>query len=85
MMQKYNLNDLIEFNAGRFNSKAVINEPNRRVMLISMCAGHSIPDHSAPGNVTVHALQGHVTFFEGRKPVHAFRTPGADIFVRHSP
>ena len=27
----------------------------------------------------------HVTFFEGRKPVHAFRTPGADIFVRHSP
>lgn len=67
-MQKYNLNELIEFNAGRFNPKVVINEPNRRVMLISMCAGHSIPEHSAPGKVTVHALQGHVTFFEGETP-----------------
>jgi uncharacterized protein (DUF2249 family) len=68
MMQKYSLNDLIEFSAGRFNSKVVINEPNRRVMLVSMCAGHSIPEHSAPGKVTVHALQGHVTLFEDEAP-----------------
>jgi uncharacterized protein (DUF2249 family) len=67
-MQKYNLNDLIEFNDVQFNPQVVINESNRRVMLISMCAGHSIPEHSAPGKVTVHALEGHVTFFEGETP-----------------
>lgn len=67
-MQKYNLNELIEFNEKRFNPRVVINEPGHRVMLISMSAGHAIPEHAAPGKVMIHALRGHVTFFEGDTP-----------------
>lgn len=66
-MQKHNLNELIEFNA-RFNPKVLINEPGHRVMLISISAGHLIPEHAAPGKVTIHALQGYVTFFEDDTP-----------------
>lgn len=84
-MQKYNLNDLVEFNAGRFNPKVVINEPNRRIMLISMRAGHSIPEHSRPGKVTVHAMQGHVTFFEDGTPcdLRAGEMVSIDIGAKH--
>lgn len=66
-MKKHDLNELIEFNA-RFNPKVVINEPGHRVMLISISAGHLIPEHAAPGKVIIHALQGHVTFFESDTP-----------------
>ena len=62
-MQKYILNDLVEFK-NSFNPKVLINEPSHRLMLISMREGHTVPEHSAPGKVTIHALQGHVTFFE---------------------
>ena len=62
-MQKYILNDLVEFK-NRFNPKVLINEPSHRLMLISMRQGHTVPEHSAPGKVTIHAVQGHVTFFE---------------------
>jgi uncharacterized protein (DUF2249 family) len=62
-MQKYILNDLVEFK-NSFNPKVLMNEPSHRLMLISMRQGHTVPEHSAPGKVTIHALQGHVTFFE---------------------
>ena len=67
-MQKYNINELIEFSDSRFNPKVLINEPGRRLMLISMRAGHAIPEHSTPGQVTVHVLHGHVTFCEDETP-----------------
>lgn len=67
-MQKYNLNELVEFNNSRFQPKVLINEPGHRVMLICMREGHAVPEHSAPGKVTIHAVQGHVTFFEGETP-----------------
>lgn len=62
-MQKYILNDLVEFK-NSFNPKVLINEPSHRLMLISMREGHTVPEHSATGKVTIHVLQGHVTFFE---------------------
>lgn len=71
-MQKYNLNNLIDFDEKRFNPKVVISESGHRVMLISMSAGHLIPEHAAPGQVTIHALQGHVTFFENDTPCDLF-------------
>lgn len=84
-MQKHDLNGLIEFNASRFNPKVLINEPNRRIVLISMRAGHSIPEHSTPGNVTVHAIQGHVTFFEGETPcdLRAGEMVSIDVSAKH--
>lgn len=64
-MQKYNLTDLVEFNNNRFNPKVLINEPSYRMVLISMLAGQSIPEHATPNNVTIYTIRGHVGFFEG--------------------
>ena len=63
-MQKHNLNELVDFNEERFNPKTVIHQPGQRATLISISAGHVIPGHAAPGNVTIRALEGYVTFFE---------------------
>ncbi|MGB6692260.1 MAG: DUF2249 domain-containing protein [Terracidiphilus sp.] len=64
-MQKYNLNDLIEYDSSKINPKILINEPGYRVVLMSMRAGQSTPEHSTTGKVTVNALRGHVTFHVG--------------------
>ncbi|HWB33476.1 MAG TPA: DUF2249 domain-containing protein [Acidobacteriaceae bacterium] len=67
-MQRYALNDMVEFNSDRFNPAVLINEPDCRMVLISMLAGQMIPEHSAPSRVTVYAIRGHVSFFEGENP-----------------
>jgi uncharacterized protein (DUF2249 family) len=64
-MQKYNLNDLIEYDRSKINPKILINEPGYRVVLMSMRAGQSTPEHSTTGKVTVYALHGHITFHVG--------------------
>ena len=64
-MQKYNLNDLIEFDSSKINPKILINEPEYRLVLLSMCAGQSTPEHSTPGMVTVYALRGHIACHVG--------------------
>lgn len=64
-MQKQSLHDLIEFNNSRFNPKILINEPGYRMVLLSMRAGQSVPEHATQGKVTVYAIRGHVTFHEG--------------------
>ena len=67
-MQKQNLNELIEYNDEKFRPKVLINEPGYRMVLLSMRAGQSIPEHSAKGIVTVFAVRGHITFYEGPTP-----------------
>lgn len=67
-MQKYSLNELIEFNDDKARPKILISEPGRRMVLFSLRAGQSIPEHTNPEQVLVHALQGHVTFYEGVLP-----------------
>lgn len=67
-MQKYDLNALVEYDDKKFHPKVLINEPGYRMVLLSMRAGQSIPEHANQGRVTVHAMRGHVTFFEGPAP-----------------
>jgi len=67
-MQKYQLNELIEYDDKKFHPKVLINEPGYRVVLLSMRAGQSIPEHANQGRVTVHAIHGHVTFYENSVP-----------------
>ena len=67
-MQKYNLLDLVEFDDKKFHPKVLINEPGYRMVLMSIRAGQSIPEHANPGRVTVHAMRGHITFYEGPTP-----------------
>lgn len=64
-MHKHNLNDLIEFVDKRFNPKVLTNEADYRMVLLSMRAGQSIPEHGTPGRVTVYSMRGHITFYEG--------------------
>lgn len=67
-MQTYNLNELIEFDDHKPRPKVLANEPGRRIVLLCLRPGQSIPEHSNQERVIVHALRGHVTFYEGIIP-----------------
>ncbi len=67
-MQKHNLNVLIEYDDERFSPKVLMNEPGYRMVLLSIRAGQSIPEHASKGMVTVHVILGHVTLFAGCVP-----------------
>ncbi len=67
-MQKQNLNELIEFNNEKLRPKVLINEPGYRMVLLSARAGQSLPQHATQGVVTVYAMRGHITFYEGSIP-----------------
>jgi hypothetical protein len=57
-MQKLNLNVLIEYDDKRFNPKVLMNEPGYRMVLLSMRAGQSVPEHhSACHSGTHHHLR----------------------------
>ena len=67
-MQKHNLNVLIEYNDKSFNPKVLMEEPGYRMVLLSMRAGQSIPEHASNGMITVHVILGHVTLYSGYFP-----------------
>jgi uncharacterized protein (DUF2249 family) len=64
-MQQYNLNDLAEFDDQKFRPKVLINEPGHRMVLLSLRAGQSVPEHRNQGKVIVHVVRGHITFYGG--------------------
>jgi len=84
-MRKYNLNDLIEFDSSKINPKILINEPGYRMVLMSIKAGQSIPEHMTPGTITVHALRGNITFFAGNTPceLHAGEVVSVEAGAPH--
>lgn len=67
-MQTYSLSELIEFDDNKPRPRILVNEPGRRLILLCLRAGQSIPEHSNQERVVVHALYGHVTFYEGILP-----------------
>lgn len=67
-MQQYKLNELIEFDDKKFRSKVLMNEPGHRMVLLSLRAGQSVPEHANQGKVVVYCVQGHITFYEGILP-----------------
>jgi uncharacterized protein (DUF2249 family) len=84
-VKKYNLNDLIEFDSSKINPKILINEPEYRMVLISMRAGQSTPEHSTQGIVTVYALRGHITFRVGNTSceLHAGEVASVEAGATH--
>jgi uncharacterized protein (DUF2249 family)/mannose-6-phosphate isomerase-like protein (cupin superfamily) len=64
-MQKFNLQELIEYNDSKFNPKVLVNEPGYRMVLLNLRKGQSVPEHANKSAVTVYALAGHITFYEG--------------------
>jgi uncharacterized protein (DUF2249 family)/quercetin dioxygenase-like cupin family protein len=68
-MQKYNLQELIEYNDSRFNPKVLVNEPGYRMVLLNLRKGQSVPEHANQAVVTVYAITGHITFYENAEPI----------------
>ena len=77
-MQKHNMNQLIEFNERKFVPQVLLNEPGCRVVLLSMRAGQSIPEHTVQAIITVYAILGQVSFYAGSRPCDLY----AGEFVR---
>ena len=68
-MQKYNLQELIEYNDSRFNPKVLVNEPGYRMVLLNLRKGQAVPEHANQAVVTVYAITGHITFYENGNPI----------------
>jgi uncharacterized protein (DUF2249 family)/quercetin dioxygenase-like cupin family protein len=64
-METYDLKELIEYSDAKFNAKVLVNEPGYRMVLLNLRKGQSVPEHANPAVVTVYAITGHITFFEG--------------------
>ena len=85
-MQKYNLKDLIEYDNSKINPKVLINEPGYRMVLVSIGAGQSTPEHTMPGRkVTIYALRGYITFYAESTPceLHAGEVVSVEASAPH--
>jgi uncharacterized protein (DUF2249 family)/mannose-6-phosphate isomerase-like protein (cupin superfamily) len=85
-MQKYSLKDLIEYDNSKINPKILINEPGYRMVLMSIRAGQSTPEHTMPGRrVTVYALRGYITFYAESTPceLHAGEVVSVEAGAPH--
>ena len=66
-MQKFNIKEQIEYNDSKFNAKVLVNEPGYRLVLLNLRKGQAVPEHANPASVTVYAVAGHITFYEGQE------------------
>jgi uncharacterized protein (DUF2249 family)/quercetin dioxygenase-like cupin family protein len=66
-MWKLDINDLMEFEDGKFNAVLLVNKPDMRIMLLCMRAGQEVPEHPAAGSITVQGITGHATFYDGEE------------------
>jgi uncharacterized protein (DUF2249 family)/quercetin dioxygenase-like cupin family protein len=71
-MQQLDINDLIDFNDQKFNPVVLVNEPDIRLVLLCLRAGQQVPEHSAAGPITVQAITGRVTFYDGNEACEMF-------------
>lgn len=68
-MQKHNLRELAEYGEKAFLPKVLVNQPGYRLVLLSIRAGQSVPEHATKEAVIVYAVSGHITFHHGGVPV----------------
>jgi uncharacterized protein (DUF2249 family)/quercetin dioxygenase-like cupin family protein len=54
-----------DFDGEEIARRILMEDPVMRVVLVSLRAGQSLPEHAANGLVTVYAVGGHVLFYEG--------------------
>jgi uncharacterized protein (DUF2249 family) len=71
-MQPIDLNDFIEFNDQKVNPVVLANELDMRLLLLCMRAGQQVPEHSAAGSITVQAITGRATFYDGEEACEMF-------------
>ncbi|MFZ0661684.1 MAG: DUF2249 domain-containing protein [Acidobacteriaceae bacterium] len=68
-MPKFNIKELIEYDDNRFLPKVLTNRPGYRLVLLNLRKGQSVPEHANPDIVTVYAVTGHITFYDGATPI----------------
>lgn len=67
-MHIHNLRELIEFDDKKFFPKVLMNRPGYRLVLLNLHHGQCVPEHATLEMVTVYAIAGHITFYEGQSP-----------------
>lgn len=67
-MHIHNLHEMIEFDDKNFFPKVLMNRPGYRLVLLNLRSGQSVPEHATREMVTVYAIAGHITFYEGQSP-----------------
>jgi quercetin dioxygenase-like cupin family protein len=70
---------LIEYEEERFSPKVLMDEPGYRLILLSLLAGQSIPEHASRGLVAVYVILGRITLFAGPFPDELY--PGQVISI----
>lgn len=71
-MQQLDINNLVNFNDRKVNPVVLANEPEMRLVLLCMRAGQQVPEHSAPGSITVQAVTGRAVFYDGDEVCELF-------------
>lgn len=71
-MQPLDVNDFIEFKDQKVNPVVLANEPDMRLLLLCLRAGQQVPEHSAAGSITVQAISGRATFYDGDEPCEMY-------------
>ena len=64
-MKQLDIETFHDFSDDGISRRILLEDPVRRVVLVSMRAGQKLPEHAANGLVTVYAVSGHVLFVEG--------------------
>lgn len=64
-MNQSDLNSLLAGPSALPRSTTLLHENGLRCLLLHLKPGEEIPEHSAPGAISVHCLQGQVLFSEG--------------------
>jgi uncharacterized protein (DUF2249 family)/quercetin dioxygenase-like cupin family protein len=71
-MQRLDINDLIEFDDHKFRPVVLASGPDVRLVLLCLRAGQTVPEHSAAGSITVQAITGLATFYDGEEACEMF-------------
>jgi len=64
-MKQLDIQTFHDFSDNEVSRRILMEDPVMRVVLVSMRAGQSLPEHAANGLVTVFAVGGQVLFYEG--------------------
>jgi uncharacterized protein (DUF2249 family)/quercetin dioxygenase-like cupin family protein len=64
-MKELDINTFTDFSDREVARRILMEDPVMRVVLVSLRAGQSLPEHAANGLVTVYSVGGRVLFYEG--------------------
>jgi quercetin dioxygenase-like cupin family protein len=66
-MEKISIKDNIVFTENKFNMRNLITEADYRMFVLNLKAGQKVPEHAAPGTVTIYVVEGQVMVAVGEE------------------